>query len=282
MAEILYDEEKHEYTLDGEKVPSVTELAQKFTGLDTTWFKAHTEYAEAGTEIHNELAAYYAPKSKMKESDLTTEKAKCMCGCLLKDPRIQPEVLVYNTQYKYAGTADIVVMEGNRCLTIIDWKTGTHNNKLYCRCQLSLYYLALKDMGVDVSTTKLCIITPEGMHAFDPFTWAEMNALLADFVPKDEIAKKIAKLEDVMDRLTPYVEQYEDCKQQLKEILSKGFEDTKTRKYNGEHFCFSYVPATTRKSFDSSMARQIINDDEAYEACFKQSAVSASVRIKEI
>ena len=249
MAEILYNEEKHEYTLNGEIVPSVTELARKFTGYDTAWLEKHPEFAEVGTEI---------------------------------DPRFQTEVLVYNEKQKYAGTADVVVIEGKRCLTIIDWKTGAHINKLYCRCQLSLYYLAIKEMGIDVSTTKLCVVTPQEMFAFEPFTWAEMQNLLADFAPTDESAKQIAELEDIMDKLTPYVEQYDDCKERLKKLLSEGFEDTNTRRYNGEHFSFTYVPATTRKSFDSCMARQIINDDEAYEACFKQSPVSASVRIKEI
>ena len=276
MADIQYNEERHEYTLDGEIVPSVTQLAQRFSGYDTTWLQAHPEFAEAGTEIHNELAEYYAPGST---SELVSEKAKTMSMCLLRDPRIQPEVLVYNTKYKYAGTADIVVMEGNRCLSIFDWKTGTHNNNLYCRCQLSLYYLALKEMGVDVSTTKLAIITPEGAHAFEPFTWAEMQGLLADFSPDENVAKKIAILERDLDELSYYVKEYEDRKNELKEILSKGFEDTKTRKYNGEHFMFTFVPKSTRKSLDQKKVAEALGDTSEY---MKETEVAATVRIKEI
>ena len=276
MAEILYDEEKHEYTLDGEVVPSVTQLAQKFSGYDTTWLKAHPEYAEEGTEIHNELAAYYAPGS---DTELVSEKARNMSMCLVRDPRIQPEVLVYNTKYKYAGTADIVVMEGKRCLAIFDWKSGVHNNNLYCRCQLSLYYLALEDMGVDMKTTRLAIITPEGMHVFKPFSWAEMQGLLADYSPDEDVAKKIAVLERRLDELSPYVDTYEDCKNELKEILSKGFEDTKTRKFNGEHFMFTFIPKTTRKSLDQKKVEETLGDLTDY---MKESEVAATVRIKEI
>ena len=276
MAEILYDEEKHEYTLDGEIVPSVTQLAQKFSGYDTTWLQAHPEYAQEGTEIHNELAEYYAPGSDTK---LVSEKAKTMSMCLLRDPRIQPEVLVYNTKYKYAGTADIVIMEGNKCLSIFDWKTGIHNNNLYCRCQLSLYYLALKEMGADVSTTKLAIITPDGAHVFEPFTWAEMQGLLADYSPDEDVAKKIAVLERRLDELSPYVDTYEDCKNELKEILSKGFEDTNTRKFNGEHFMFTFIPKSTRKSLDQKKVAEALGDTSEY---MKETEVAATVRIKEI
>lgn len=278
MAEILYNEEKHEYTLNGEVVPSVTELAKKFTGYDTTWLEQHPEYAEAGTEIHNELAAYFAPDSKMEIKDLS-EKAQTMSQWFNRDHRFQTEVLVYNEKQKYAGTADVVVIEGKRCLTIIDWKTGASVNKLYCRCQLSLYYLAMKEMGIDVSTTKLCVATPYNMYTFEPFTWAEMQNLLADFAPTGDTAKQIAELEDVMEKLAPYVEQYDDCKERLKELLSKGFEDTKTRRYNGEHFSFTYIPATTRKSLDQTKVAEALGDLGDY---MKESSVSASVRIKEI
>lgn len=283
MADIQYNEEKHEYTLNGEIVPSVTQLAQKFSGYDTTWLQAHPEFAERGTEIHNELAEFYTPGSETTRDKLSSQ-AYAMSIYLpkAKEDTFQTEVLVYNEKLKYAGTVDLLNMVDGKCFMIVDWKTGTHNNKLYCRCQLSLYYLALKEMGVDVSETGMCIITPDGPYYFEPFTWAEMQNLLADFAPEDKVAKRISELETQMAELEYYVQKYEDNKQELKELLSKGFEDTKTRKYNGEFFMFTYVPKSTRKSFDSSMARQIINDDEAYESCFKETSVAATVRIKEI
>lgn len=279
MAEVLYNEERHEYTLDGEVVPSVTQLAQKFVGMDTSWFEAHPEYAEMGTKIHNELASYFEQGSKMTEDDFTEEKGKVMARALSRAPEIQTEALVYNTKYKYAGTADIVSIKDGKCLAIVDWKTGAHINKLYCRCQLSLYYLALKEMGVDVSETKLVVITPEQTSFFDPFSWAEMQNLLADFTPEDEIAKRISDLETNMSELSFAVEQYEECKKELKELLSKGFVDTNTRKFNGEYFTFAYVPASTRKTLDQKKVEEALGDLTDY---MKETPVAATVRIKEI
>ena len=279
MAEILYDEIKHEYTLNGEVVPSVTQLAQKFSGYDTSWLEAHPEYAERGTEAHNELAEFYAPGSEMTDADFKSEAARIMCAWLIRDENLQPEVLVYNEKLKYAGTVDLVEIKDGKCQMIIDWKTGTHNNKLYCRCQLSLYYLALKEMGVDVSESGMCIITPDGPYYFEPFTWAEMQALLADYQPDEDVAKKIADLETKMSELTYYVQEYDDCKAELKELLNKGFEDTNTRKFNGEHFMFTFVPKSTRRTLDQKKVAEALGDVSEY---MKETEVAATVRIKEI
>lgn len=279
MAEILYDEDKHEYTLNGEVVPSVTQLAQQFSGYDTTWLKAHPEFAERGTEAHNELAEFFAPDSKMTQQDFKSDVASEMSGWLQREPTFQTEVLVYNEKLKYAGTVDLLNMVDGKCFMIIDWKTGTHNNKLYCRCQLSLYYLALKEMGVDMSETGMCIITPDGPTYFEPFTWAEMQNLLADFAPQGDDAKKIVDLETKMAELLYYVQEYDNCKQELKELLSKGFEDTKTRKYNGEYFMFTFVPSSKRKSIDQKKVEEALGDMTEY---MKESDVAATVRIKEI
>lgn len=277
--ELLYDNDLHQYTLDGKIVPSVTELAKKFSGMDTTWLEQHPEYAERGTEAHNELADYFVPGSTMALEDLKSDAAKEMSQWLVREDTFQNEVLVYNTKYGYAGTVDLINIVDGKCKMIVDWKTGTHNNKLYCRCQLSLYYLALKEMGVDVSETGMCIITPEGPIYFEPFSWTEMQGLLADFAPTGDVAKEIAELENKMNELVSFVAEYDDCKERLKELLSKGFEDTQTRRFNGEHFSFTYVPATKRKSLDQTKVAAELGDLEPY---MKESTVSASVRIKEI
>lgn len=279
MADIQYNEERHEYTLNGEVVPSVTQLAQKFSGYDTSWLQAHPEFAERGTEAHNELAEFYTPGSEMTKNQFSSSQAYAMSLYLAKEDTFQTEVLVYNEKLKYAGTIDLLNMVDGKCFMIIDWKTGTHNNKLYCRCQLSLYYLALKEMGVDVSETGMCIITPEGPTYFEPFTWAEMQSLLADFAPDDKVAKRISELETQMAELLYYVQKYEDNKQELKELLSKGFEDTNTRKFNGEYFMFTFVPKSTRKTLDQKKVVEALGDTSEY---MKETEVAATVRIKEI
>ena len=87
----MYIMQKNKYTLDGKIVPSVTELAKQFSRLDTTWLEAHPEFAERGTEMHNQLAEYFT-----NGTEPTDEKAIAIIARFARDQRQQNEVLVYN------------------------------------------------------------------------------------------------------------------------------------------------------------------------------------------
>ena len=129
MANIEYNEELHQYKIDGEIVPSVTELAKQFSGLNTEWLEKHPEYAERGTVMHNQLAEYY------KDGKMPTDpKAVAITELLAPAGNQQVEVLVYNTTLKYAGTIEMLVMDGKVCKALIDFKSGENGNKRYSSC----------------------------------------------------------------------------------------------------------------------------------------------------
>ena len=279
MANIEYNEELHQYKIDGEIVPSVTELAKKFSGLNTEWLEKHPEFAERGTVMHNQLADYY------KGGDMPVDpKAIAITELIAPAKNQQVEVLVYNETLKYAGTVDMLVMDGKVCKALIDFKSGENGNKRYYRCQLSLYLWALSDMGVDISGTKMYIVTPGGVESFDPLFWDEMKNMSDDMAskvnPDDKDLLEIEDLEEQVAVLAPYVRKYDEYKKALNEKLSAMFTKTGTRKYTGSNYRFSYTPESVRVTFDSKLARLMLGDEAS--KCDRETKVAGTVRMTEI
>lgn len=279
MTNLEYNEELHQYRMDGEIVPSVTELAKKFSGMKTEWFEKHPEYAERGTVMHNQLADYY--KNDVMPTD---PKALAIVELIERSPRQQIETLVWNEEHKYAGTVDMVVMDGKKCVALIDFKSGTHGNKRYYRCQLSLYLWALGNMGVDISETKMYIVTPEGFQKFEPYFWSEMESMQDDMAskldPENDDLLKVQDLEDQVKALAPYVKKYNELKQQLQLELGKLFTATETRKYMGSYYQFTFTPTIKRVMFDSKKAKELLGDQASQ--CERESVIVGSIRMTEI
>ena len=273
MNPIQYNEEKHEYMLDGSVVPSVTQQAKQFSGLDTTWLEAHPEFAERGTQIHNELAAYF-----MNGEEPTDEKACAIAAQLERSEKQECEVLVYNKALQYAGTIDMVVREGKKILAIIDFKSSDNTstrNRNYYTCQLNLYRLALEDMGADVSRALMIVVNPYNTHYVPVITWDDMVSM----AEKDPLDDELAALEEELISLEGAHARYEEVKAELAEKLKQKY-DGKTGSATGYYYDFVCTSTGQRKTFDQAKAKKLIGDDEAFESCFRMSTVSPSVRIK--
>jgi len=270
---IQYNEEKHEYTLNGEVVQSVTQLAKQFSGLDTTWLEAHPEFAERGTEMHNQLADWF-----INHTEPTDEKAIAIAAQFERDPRQQNEVLVYNEQLKYAGTADMIVADGKKVLAIVDFKSNDNKstrNRNYYTCQLNLYRLALESMGADVSEAQMLVVNPIAQHYIPVISWEDMQAM----GEQDPLDDDLADLEEELASLEGAHARYEEIKAELAEKLKQKY-DGKTGNATGCYYNFVCTAPSQRRTFDQNRAKAIINNDDAFESCFRVSNVSPSVRIK--
>ena len=270
---IQYNEEKHEYTLNGEVVPSVTQLAKEFSGLDTTWLEAHPEFAERGTEMHNQLADWF-----INGTEPTDEKAVAIAAKIKRDNRQQNEVLVYNEELKYAGTADMIIADGKKIIAIIDFKSSDNKstrNRNYYTCQLNLYRLALESMGADVSDAQMLVVNPMAQHYVPVISWEDMQTMAG----QDPLDDDLADLEEEMAQLEGLHARYEEIKAELAEKLKAKY-DGKAGVAGGVYYTFSCTAPTQRKTFDQNKAKALINDDEAFESCYRMSNVAPSIRIK--
>ena len=256
-------------------MPSVTQLAKQFSGLDTTWLEAHPEFAERGTEMHNQLAEYFT-----SGTEPTDEKALDIISRLEIDynKKYDCEALVYNRTLKYAGTADMIVRDGKKILAIIDFKSSDNTstrNRNYYTCQLNLYRLALEDMGADVSTVQLYVINPFTQHYVPIISWEDMQAM----AEKDPLDDELSALEEELACLEGAHARYEEIKAEIVEKLKAKY-DGKTGNATGVYYDFVCTAPGQRKTFDQTRAKAIINNDDAFESCFRMSNVSQSVRIK--
>ena len=270
---IEYNEEKHEYKIDGKVVPSVTELAKQFSGLDTTWLQAHPEFAERGTEMHNQLAEYFT-----NGTEPTDEKALDIIPRLERDTDKQEcEVLVYNETLGYAGTADMIVRDGKKVLAIIDFKSSDNTstrNRNYYTCQLNLYRLALESMGADVSKAQMLVVNPMAQHYVPKMSWEAMQEL-QNIDPLDD---DLAILEEELAQLEGAHARYEEVKAEIAERLKAKY-DGKVGNATGVYYNFVCTAPGQRKTFDQAKAKALINNEEAFESCYRVSNIAPSVRI---
>lgn len=271
---INYDAEKHEYNMDGNRIPSVTELAGKFAKINTAWLDAHPEYAAHGTLVHAELAEYYS--GNITKDQLKYDQSKEICEHLEPHKNMKVETIVYNTEQGYAGTADIICMKGTTIYYVVDFKTGLTRKRLYEQCQLSLYLLALKSMGYDTENAQLLVVAPDGITKYPALSWDRMVQLEeGDLELEDDDSIKIMQLTERLKMLQPFADEVAEIESQLKELLSAKFAEKDATTYVCNDLRFVYSKPTTRKSVDTLALKKA----GLYEQYVKETPVAASVRI---
>ena len=273
-----YKPETHEYLLNGEKAPSVTELAARFSKLNKEWLGQHPEYAARGTVIHAELSEYYEGIKSF--DDLENDLSKEIAEHLDPDERMKSEVIVYNTTLGYAGTADLVAIKGTTVRAVVDIKTGRTRSKLYEQCQLSLYLLALQDMGYTVNEeTHLYILHPDGLTQYQPLSWDKMKQLdEGDLDTDEDTIEQVRRLTARLDMLKVFVDEYDAATKELKELLGTQFQEKEANTFVCNDYKFTYIAASTRKSVDRSALKKA----GLYDQYVKETQVAASVRITKV
>lgn len=269
--QIKYNDETHTYTYQGNVLTSVTEIASDICKINKKFFSEKA--AADGTDIHTELARYYDPKDSFGSADFTIDKAASMALFLKPSPNFLTEVIVHNKQYNYAGTIDLVSIVGGRVQEIIDFKSGNVNKK-YCTIQLSLYKLALEDMGHDCSETVCRVISPKGFAKVTPLTWDECWNLAPSELDATDLVKV---LEKELIELTPYYIRYKEVEAAFRMAIQEQLVSAGATKYSGELFDVSYVAPSVRVGLDT--ARLKAERPDIYEAYIKESSVSATVKL---
>lgn len=275
-----YYPESHQYTLDDKPVQSVTEIASAVCGKNTD-FMAHDAKVQAaaalGTDVHTELADYFDPN--IKDAELTLDKSKEIAAYLDQTPDLHAEVIVYNSTYGYAGTADIVAYTGLTVHTIIDFKTMDKPDKKYCQVQLSLYKLALEDMGYTCDDTDLMVICPKGKIKLKALSWEEIQDMMPALLEIDDedIERELVRMDAHLSMLKPFADDYAEESKLYKAKLVELMESAKATKYIGKNFTSSYVKESTRVSLDTEKLKAEF--PEAYEACKKETKVAGFVKL---
>ena len=192
---VVFEDEEHKYFLEGEEIPSVTEVIKRVYPISPDAPQNLLEYGRArGTYVHSWLEDAYMETNTLdtvideqlinweaKDFSFWTKLAKQgkweLDRIYKNKDLIISEVPIAHTKYKYGGTFDQLFLYGEK-IVLVDFKTSSHlgdnmyNNLDKVKMQLAAYSLILKDeFGIEVDNfevlhmtkfnTELLSVTPD-------------------------------------------------------------------------------------------------------------------------
>lgn len=162
MAEFLFDEERHVYTLDGQVLPGVTGVIKEAGLYD---FRPGNEWhMELGTYVHQ--ACEYYDKGELDEEDLDETIQPYLEGWkkFRRETGFTPtlnEKQLYHKAWLYAGTLDRLGPIG-RTAWLIDIKTGSE--QAATAIQTAAYRGLAENEGLTVHKTGAVHLRPDGTY----------------------------------------------------------------------------------------------------------------------
>lgn len=126
MDGLTFDQDNHEYKLDGRVIPSVTQVLSKLNITDSSHYPENGEAAKRGSDIHKEIELYL--DGMIMEENLEWPGYVQSAVEFLKDAglsKIESECRFHDGNV--AGTADLLAVkigEDGSQGYVIDWKTG--------------------------------------------------------------------------------------------------------------------------------------------------------------
>ena len=166
LKELTFEEERHIYCLNGNKIPSVTtimrplsnamygsvdeEILHKAAARGTAVHNAIENYSLFGIEdIDERYEGYFkAYKSWAKEHKLNI---------------VANEIRTYHKSMLYAGTADMIA-EVDGKLLLIDFKTSASINRMLTGVQLEAYAKAFESHGFSVDGKAILHLKSDGLY----------------------------------------------------------------------------------------------------------------------
>lgn len=121
-----FNEDIHQYTYDGNVVPSVTQVIKGTGFVDDRWFT--DEARERGTIVHKAVELFNHGTLDMETVDEETAGYLRGWENFIFAFGMEMEVAeqrVYNETYRYAGTLDYIGVSAKGKRYLIDVKTGT-------------------------------------------------------------------------------------------------------------------------------------------------------------
>lgn len=168
MARLLFinEEGQHEYTLDGEVLPSVSEvtrfLSREVYGEVTQYILENA--ADRGTRVHKACEALDEYGSVEADEDILPYLQAYVL--FRREHKVQWEKIEYSSyspSRKYAGTIDRYgVVDGVRC--IVDLKTSSSLQKALYGAGQNLYRMMLEEQGMPVEKLFILHLQKDGSY----------------------------------------------------------------------------------------------------------------------
>ena len=291
-----FDPDNHEYTLDGKKLISVTQLMQRYglapnySGVDPALLEAKAKY---GTHIHEEIEQWI----KEKKIGFTQELVNFVTFLKETDTRaIESEYKVYNDVV--AGTIDLI-LERNQQDIIADIKTTYQIHKESVSWQLSIYLYLYINLINDACPQRCLKYNQFKGECYHFNKAGELNVVEIPLKPESEVEKLIQAVRDEkpyemetiesseiakiveLEKLIKYYDEekkkIELQEQELKEAIIKGMEESGLTQLETDTIKIIYVAETSRVSLDSKIIKE--KYPEIYNENLKTTKVKPQLRI---
>lgn len=293
-SKIRFDEEQHRYFLDEKELSGITGTLIKkafpdtYRGIpDAVLAKA----AERGSVVHQNLELF----DTVCNSDINIM------------PSVLPEVKDYNemlisyglhhidSEYlvtdneNFASAIDKVLADNEGNIYLADIKTTATLHYDNVSLQLSIYAKWFEEQNPDLKVKEIvCMWFKNGQSKFQPLPRVSeeqidelINAYLADdadYQYKVEVPEQFSALEQEYRLVTARMDALKIKQDDLKEQMMKMMEANKQKSIKTNIGSYSYVAATTKKTFDTKLFKD--TEPDHYEYYLKETTTKPSIRIK--
>ena len=280
---IEFDEEKHEYRLDGNVIPSVTQLLKKH-GLVADYSMVPESIlsakAERGTLIHKEIQDYIE-----KNEVGFTQECRLFSDWLEHFPLedMKCEQIVHNDVC--AGKFDLFGFRGGNPI-LIDFKTTSSKHLEDWRWQLSLYDYLLgcgSELHVIWMNDGLEDIQVERVPDTEIESLFQAEKKGEIYTPKGLVfpSESLSKIENLERQLFDFktkTDAIEKKKSELLDELKGAMEKQGIKSLDYRSISITYVAPSKRATFDK---KKFETDHPEMKGLYeKESTVKASIRIK--
>ena len=293
-SKVVFDEINHTYHLGKKELSGITGTLIKFAFPDT--YKdipdsVLAKAAERGGMIHNsfelfctifgsDISAYPNPTQEIRDfSDMLHA---------YELHHVDSEYLVTDNKY-FASSIDGVFSDNEGNIYLVDYKTTSTLHYNNVSLQLSIYAKWFEQMNPNLKVKEIvCMWFKNGHSKFQPLPRVSdeqidelINAYLTndtDYQYKVEVPEQFSALEQEYRLITARIDAMKIVQDGLKEKIMKMMEDNKQKSIKTNIGSYSYVPATTKKTFDMNLFKD--TEPEHYEYYLKETATKPSLRIK--
>ena len=293
-SKVRFDEEQHRYFLDEKELSGITGTLIKkafpdtYKGIpDAVLAKA----AERGSVVHQNLELFDTVcNSDINIMHSVLPEVKDYNEMLISYGlhHVDSEYLVSDNE-NFASAIDKVLADNEGNIYLADIKTTATLHYDNVSLQLSIYAKWFEEQNPDLKVKEIvCMWFKNGQSKFQPLPRVAdyqiddlINAYLADdtdYQYKVEVPEQFSALEQEYRLITARMDALKIKQDDLKEQIMKMMEANKQKSIKTNIGSYSYVAATTKKTFDTKLFKD--TEPEHYEYYLKETTTKPSIRIK--
>lgn len=294
VPKVTFIEEFHQYFIGKKELKGVTGTLIKKAFPDT--YKNIPESvlkkaAERGGLIHNTFETFCSIfDADIKQYPNPTEELQAFHSMLVAFDLhyVASEYLVTDGE-NFASAIDGIFADKEGNIYLVDYKTTSTLHYDNVSLQLSIYAKWFEEQNPDLKVKEIvCMWFKNGQSKFQPLPRVAdyqiddlINAYLADdtdYQYKVEVPEQFSALEQEYRLITARMDALKIKQDDLKEQIMKMMEANKQKSIKTNIGSYSYVAATTKKTFDTKLFKD--TEPEHYEYYLKDTTTKPSIRIK--